>query len=239
MNLKQSWEILLSDKRKSLLLLLLIITGFFCTYTFSCFMVWNESRQGFALQDPVLEAIKPRNFSLITSLLTNIPIYAGLLWTMRSPQGMFYAFTAAIAICFLRMFTLFAVPLEPPAGIIPLRDVLIENLFYQGNVLLKDLFFSGHTANLLLVAMLLDTKWMKKALVICGGIVGTLLMFQHVHYTIDIIAAPFFAYLAFKISIYLVNRYFLNNTSLELRTGKLLEEFGWKSPKDIINEVTG
>jgi hypothetical protein len=239
MNIRQSWELLLSDRKKIYLLGLLVITGVFCTYSFSCFMVWNESRPGIQLHDPVLAHIPPHNFSLITSILTNLPIYIGLLWTMRRPQGVFYVFAAAIAICFLRMFTLFAVPLDPPAGIIPLRDIVIESLFYQGNVIQKDLFFSGHTANLLLVALLVDTKWMKKILVVCAVAVGSLLMIQHVHYTIDVLAAPFFAYLAYKVSVYIVNRYLLMHTGLELRSGRVLEEFGLRRTKEMTREYTG
>jgi membrane-associated phospholipid phosphatase len=125
-----------------------------------------------------------------------------------------------------RAFTLYIIVLEPPAKIIPLSDPIIESLFYQGDILLRDLFFSGHTANLIVVALLSDTLWVKRTILGCAAIVGCLLMVQHVHYSIDVFAAPFFAILAYKSSIYLGNKYFLNEMVESQRTGSLKAELG-------------
>ncbi|MBK9255644.1 MAG: hypothetical protein IPM42_09175 [Saprospiraceae bacterium] len=178
-----------------------------------------------------MNIIIARDFSIYTSFLTNIPILTGLLLTMRKPQGMVYVFTAAIIICLLRIVTIFTVPLDPPTDIIPLRDVFIETFFYQGHVILKDLFFSGHTANLLLVAMLADILWLKRILVISAICVGTLVLLQHVHYTIDVFAAPFFAIMSYKAAVHIVNKYFLKEYPYGTRTGNILEEFGFRKEK--------
>ena len=97
------------------------------------------------------------------------------------------------------------VPLEPPIGIIPLTDPIIENLFYGGQVLQKDLFFSGHTANIVLIGLLTDDLRMRKLLFFIACIVGFLLMWQRVHYSFDVFAAPFFAYLTYKLSVFSAN----------------------------------
>lgn len=229
---------LLNDRRRLVLLLVLFLSGFLCTVLFSNFMVWNEGREGFILKDPILSMIIPRDLSLPTFLLTNISIYAGLIFTMRRPEGVFYVCVAAITICFLRIISIFFVPLEPPIGIIPLRDILTEALFYKGFVMQKDLFFSGHTANIVLVGLLVDNLWLKRIMMIIAGFVGTFLIIQHVHYSIDVLAAPFFAVLAYKTSVFIVNRYMLGNTDYSLRSGIVIEELGLKEQKSVTKEFS-
>ncbi|MBC7884582.1 MAG: hypothetical protein H7X99_03860, partial [Saprospiraceae bacterium] len=86
-------------------------------------------------------------------------------------------------------------------------DPVVEILFYGGDVLLKDLFFSGHTANLILVGLVVDVPWLKRALFFFALVVGILVVLQHVHYSIDVVAAPFFAYAAYKICIFLGDKW--------------------------------
>lgn len=96
---------------------------------------------------------------------------------------------------------MYLVPLIPPEGIIPLRDTFLEGSFYGNKVLVKDLFFSGHTANLVLLAFMVDVKWLRYILFVCAAIVAFLLLKQHVHYTIDVIAAPFAAYGSYRVAV--------------------------------------
>jgi len=95
------------------------------------------------------------------------------------------------------MFTMFVFPLEPPLEIIPLRDPFLECTFYGDQVLLKDLFFSGHTSNLLLLALIIPYRKLRIVMGVCTVLVGVMLILQHVHYTIDVIAAPFFVMIAY------------------------------------------
>jgi membrane-associated phospholipid phosphatase len=91
-----------------------------------------------------------------------------------------------------------AAPFNPPAGMIPLRDPFVE-FFGTSMLLTKDLFFSGHTALLFLFFLMERTKLLKIIFLSSAVIVGICLLVQHVHYTIDIFAAPFFAFTSFKI----------------------------------------
>jgi hypothetical protein len=96
------------------------------------------------------------------------------------------------------------VPLDPPAGLIVLTDPLTA-VFYGRSTITKDLFFSGHTSILFLAFLCLERKW-DKILALTGTcIVACLLLVQHVHYTIDIIAAPIIIYPVFRIVKYLLN----------------------------------
>ncbi len=94
------------------------------------------------------------------------------------------------------MTCMYLVPLEAPLAIIPLQDELIESLFYSGRRNLKDLFFSGHTATLFVFSYCFTNLKLKWLYLTGGVIVGILLLLQHVHYSIDVMAAPVFTYYA-------------------------------------------
>jgi len=71
-------------------------------------------------------------------------------------------------------------------------------------VITKDLFFSGHTAILVLTILCLEKKSDKIIGIIATVIVGSLLLVQHVHYTLDVIAAPIIVYPLYKLSRFLI-----------------------------------
>jgi membrane-associated phospholipid phosphatase len=70
----------------------------------------------------------------------------------------------------------------------------------------KDLFFSGHTATVFLLFLNSQTKLWKNVFLTLTILVGFCVLIQHVHYTVDVIAAPFFGYGAFVIARGFVKR---------------------------------
>lgn len=92
------------------------------------------------------------------------------------------------------MLTILMVPLAAPAGLVELVDPL-TGVFYGHTVITKDLFYSGHTASLLTMYFCLPKKSDRMLVLIATLIVGCLLLVQHVHYTIDVLAAPVFVFL--------------------------------------------
>lgn len=100
-----------------------------------------------------------------------------------------------IAITLSRIITIYLVPLDPPPGLIVLKDPL-TSITYGGLYLFisKDLFFSGHTANLFMFYLRLQKKRDKQFALFATIAVGSLLLVQHVHYTVDVIVAFIFTY---------------------------------------------
>lgn len=92
------------------------------------------------------------------------------------------------------MLTITLVPLAAPAGLVELVDPL-TGVFYGHTVITKDLFYSGHTSSILMMYFCLPKKSDRMLALIATIIVGCLLLVQHVHYTIDVLAAPIFVYL--------------------------------------------
>ena len=89
------------------------------------------------------------------------------------------------------------ISLNPPAGLIPLADPL-TNLFYGLHYITHDLFFSGHTATVCLIFFCLKAEWTSDFTGFASVLLGFLLLIQHVHYTIDILAAPVFTYAVYR-----------------------------------------
>src|SRR3989344_5297911 len=69
------------------------------------------------------------------------------------------------------------------------------------------LFFSGHTGMPFLVALIfLNNKMVRYVLLSLSFIFAVAVLLAHIHYSIDVLAAPFMAYCIFKIAQYLFPR---------------------------------
>ncbi|TND04084.1 MAG: hypothetical protein FD123_3855 [Bacteroidetes bacterium] len=191
-NWKTSW----ADRRfrrllpVSLVLLVLVLTAL--TFILS----YAEKRSGIVIEKNWLGRFPPQDFSRIIFSATYGFALAGIILCFRRPSTGLSLIQGYTMISFLRCVTLLLVPLDPPEGIIPLADPLLQNSFYAGRVNLKDLFFSGHAATLFLFAFLLKNKSVKIVFCAAGLGVGILLALQRVHYVSDVLAAPVFAYAA-------------------------------------------
>jgi len=211
-----------SEKVSNGLLTTSFLSVFVVFWLFSRFLKYNETRPGLALYDPILSSIGPYDHNLSIFLLTYGLVLFGLYWALQNRIGML---TTNLSICFLiafRAFTLFSFPLEPPTGILPLQDLFLKNTFYCQEVLLKDLFFSGHTASVFLLYFLIPQKWVKRVLLIGGLSLGFLLMHQHVHYSIDILAAPFFSWIAYQGACFA--RKYILGSEMELESIEIAEK---------------
>ncbi|MCB0549489.1 MAG: hypothetical protein KDD19_18085, partial [Phaeodactylibacter sp.] len=84
-------------------------------------------------------------------------------------------------------------------GLIPMPDPWTP-FFAGAQALTRDLFFSGHTSTAFLVFLSLTGKGEKAVALAIVAVIALLLLFQHIHYTIDVVAAIPFAYLCYRIS---------------------------------------
>lgn len=205
--MKKEWKALWENKAYLttwifLLFLVLVTLKLVCV-----FLVYNEGRtSGPQLIDVVLNFLPVADVSTPLFAITWICILSTLPVALRTPKKSMIVFISILVMSIIRSLTLYFVPLQPPIDIIPLRDTFLEGSFYDNKVMVRDLFFSGHTANLALLFFLIEIKWFKMILGICTCIVAFLLLKQHVHYTIDVIAAPFFAYAAYRTAVFLTSR---------------------------------
>ncbi|MCA9545645.1 MAG: hypothetical protein KC613_14670 [Myxococcales bacterium] len=169
---------------------------------------WAEARPyGWHFADPVLAALGPWDVTHLTLALSWSSLGLWIARWSRRPMllmefGQLYALLMAFKLGMMAL-----VPLYAPPDIIVLRDPYIDVFFYQGEPKVRDLMFSGHTAQPIALALLLRPGLARKALWIIAALVGACVMVQHVHYSIDVAAAPLFAWLAFKAHRWIVGHW--------------------------------
>ena len=99
----------------------------------------------------------------------------------------------------VRIITISATRLLAPVGLVTLKDPICD-LMYGSKCITRDLFFSGHTATLCILYLCSFKKTDKYYILFAIMCVAILLLIQHVHYTVDVVCAPFFAFGCFWIS---------------------------------------
>jgi hypothetical protein len=164
------------------------------------FLEWNEARSGAALPDPVLALLAPRDLTWLTFSLIYLGLALGVARLAIEPHALVLALEAYVVMVVLRIAAMWATPLEAPPGMIPLNDPLVR-LFGPARLLTKDLFFSGHTATLFLLALAVPGRTWKALFALSAAAVGLSVLAQHVHYTVDVLAAPFFAYASYRVAV--------------------------------------
>ena len=168
---------------------------------FPFFFQYIEQRSGWAPNDWLLNQVP--------SLDTSIPCFL-VIWGMfglffyralYQPRLLLLFLWGFIVLSLMRFCSIYLVPLEAPTNLIPLRDP-ISNLFYGGkdSFITKDLFFSGHTSTQFLIFLCLQKRSDKILALIATFLVGTMVLIQHVHYSMDVIAAPPLTFLVYLIA---------------------------------------
>lgn len=157
-----------------------------------------EVREGKLLHDFILSEIPPRNMSWVIFPIIYVSILVALCNLSLMPQVLLRTLQAYFFLTALRLTCIYFIPLNPPAGLVLLRDPLIDYFVYDENVITKDLFFSGHTSSLFLFYLVLKNPKLKILLLLCTFVVAALILVQHAHYSIDILAAPLFAWFSWN-----------------------------------------
>lgn len=158
-----------------------------------------QSRPGVYIHDPLLQRIPPQDVSGYTFAVLYSSIGIFLFIAIGNPRLIVRTLQAYFVLMLFRIVTMYFLPLEPSSGIIPLNDPFIDNFIYKNKMVSKDLFFSGHVSTMFLL-FLASPQWRFKLYFLAATIaMAVLILVQHVHYTIDVIAAPIFTLASYYI----------------------------------------
>ena len=188
--ISQKWKGAWSDPRLRRTMVVLSAILPLTLLVFRTFLATIELRNGIELPDQLLRLLTPVDLTWITFGL----IYGGLALAIvvlaSHPRPFLRLVAAYVILTLIRMICMYAVPLVPPPNMIALADPFVELFASSGKTLTKDLFFSGHTATLFLLALGMPPSRWKAALYCVTAAVALCVLWQHVHYTIDVLVAP-------------------------------------------------
>jgi hypothetical protein len=200
--LKNNWAKSLRNQRFRVYLIISFIFLVCLLIIFPKFLLFIETRSGVVLNDPILNLFSPVDLTWLIFGIIYLSLISGLVYFAKDPVILLLALNSYSILLVFRIAAMYLLPLEPPVAMIALNDPFVET-FGSGALLTKDLFFSGHTATLLLLFHNSRNRYMKFSFLAGTFIVVISVLLQHVHYSIDVFAAPFFAYASYKISLWI------------------------------------
>ena len=177
-----------------------LVVLIFIAILMSTFLSYIESRSGFTINDGILNRVSPRNFSLSIFLLIYSVIILAMVNLISNPFLLLRGLQAYGLLLLMRIACLYLIPLEPEKFIIPLDDPILGYFFYKGVFVTKDLFFSGHISTMSLLFFVIPSRFLKYFFLTATLLVASFIIIQHVHYTIDVIAAPLFSWISYKLA---------------------------------------
>ncbi len=204
----QIWKTYFSNRKNIYLVIGNIFFVVFSLNIFTRFLVFNEVRPYVVnLNDPLFNLFNAIDLNIIAFPLIYVALITFIIYNSFRPRALMAGLTAYALMLWVRIVAMYITPLDVPAGAIGLHDPVVFMLG-TGQEVQRDLFFSGHTATLTILALVVfnarkisgsDMKlkvdtFMKVFFLLCLIIVAASVVLQKAHYTIDVFAAPFFAF---------------------------------------------
>jgi len=171
------------------------------------FLEGVEQRPGVVVSDPLLALFAPHDVTWLTFLLIYAGLFGAIAILMHDPRRLLLAIHTYMIVVVFRMCAMSLLPLDPPQTMIPLTDPFVE-YFGTGIPLSKDLFFSGHTSTLFLLGLTMQARRWRTVFFFCAAAVACCVLIQHIHYTVDVFVAPFFAYTSYRLALAIHSRLF-------------------------------
>ncbi len=162
---------------------------------------WIQLREGFVIQDEILAYIPAKNVSIPIFTIIYFSVVYLLFRIARQPKQFLWFAWAFNIETLMRFASIYWVALNPPVGLVDLHDPIAEMFIYGENLAItKDLFFSGHTATMVFVCFFLPQGTERNIAIVLSGVLVILLLIQHVHYSMDIMAAPLATWAAVRLA---------------------------------------
>jgi membrane-associated phospholipid phosphatase len=202
----REWKIFLIRKhnKNELYLTLFLLAAVLLTFT--RFLYFIELRSGISFNDPMLELFDPVKLNWLIFGLLYTGLIIAVFFFIKDPHLMLTAMQSYVILVLFRIAAMYLLPLNPPSDMLPLNDPFVQ-MFGTGEILKKDLFFSGHTSTLFLIFIIAKERIQKSLFLFLALFVGISVLLQHVHYSIDVFTAPFFAFTAVKLALYIKKKY--------------------------------
>lgn len=195
----ETWSSALTEKKfRNQLALSLLVFALFMVNHLYFLKVW-QSRPGIQVNDLILNLLPPTDFSLPIFIIEYSATLIVIFFTLLRPHLFVKGVQMFIVVFLARTLSIYFLPLEPPRDMILLNDP-IANFFFRTETVYvtKDLFFSGHVSAMFLFYLISYNRYVRAYLFAATIVVGIMIMWQHVHYSMDVIFAPLASYIAYR-----------------------------------------
>ena len=205
--IKKVWKEALGDSfyKKRFQLGLIIWVALLIAFPF--FFDFIENRNGVVFNDWIINNIPAFDLSIPTFLIIWSMFLLFLFRAIYKPELLLLFLWGFIFLSISRFITIFLFTLNPPEQLIELSDP-ITNIFYgkKHGFITKDLFYSGHTSTQFLMFLCFTKKTDKILSLISTILIGIFVLVQHIHYSIDVLAAPILTYYVYLLGKTTVTR---------------------------------
>ncbi len=195
-NWKEAWP----DKRFRIQFIIASVYMVGVAIFYRWFFDFIEARNGKLLGDIILDFLPAHDVSWIVFFCLYSGMLISMLYMVAHPRQLLLVFGTYCLVMTMRVFSITLFPLNPPEGYIPLREPIAQLFVDDGRIISKDLFFSGHVSTIFSLFYPLKNKTLRRIVLFLSIMVGLLVLVQHVHYTIDVLMAPFATYVCYLLS---------------------------------------
>ena len=189
-----SWKQVFQSKLKYFYLITVIYLVVFQKINIHLLLYFQSRPEVIQIMDPILQIITPRPINVELNLFCYGTIIFLIIYFLNKPHKMLTILHALLLMWMLRWLTIYLLPLATPPHKVSLNDMIA----YSHYTISRDLFFSGHTAALVIMLCAINNRWIFLISFSMTLVVVTLLLIGHQHYFLDIISAPFFAYTCYR-----------------------------------------
>ncbi len=196
--LLKNWHDVLGEKYYTPKYVINLVVCYWVYIYFTRQLVLNRFAEGKILRDIVQQHLTPVDLSVPIFAITYTCIVLFIFYIIPRPRDFYFSARAFLVVFLLRFSFIHLIPLLPPKDMIFLNDPVLDWIVGDNHEITNDLFFSGHVADICIFIFCCRSNKLLKYFMIAGVVaVGTMLVWQHVHYTADVLAAPFFAYVSY------------------------------------------
>lgn len=164
--------------------------------------IYVDGLHGAYVGDLILDHIPTINVDDFIVILALFLTFAGLLLVILKPKYIFFTLKTLALFIIIRSFfiSLTHLGISPHQIIFDTHDIgyALYNFLYNTK---GDFFFSAHTGIPALMALIFwNEKKIRIFFIIASCVMGASVLFAHIHYSIDVFAAPFMAYGIFALA---------------------------------------
>jgi len=172
------------------------------------FFLAIQAREGAVLADPLLHLLPRADVATPVFVLMYGAVLGAVGWLTRQPLLFLRGLWGYFLLLIFRIISIWLVPLNPPLDLVSMPDPFTAFFFHTAaaEAITKDLFFSGHTATVAILALAVRGRWLRGALALVALLIAVLVLVQRVHYTYDVLAAPLFAWFAYWLAGHITRR---------------------------------